>query len=156
MRLFTLLGCDPVDRGGQFFTSFVDPGGPRDHANNVLYASEVRPEQWAFERSLLDGASEARKAYVEQRRHQPQHSTHFGFRVATETAQREIVDRVRHAGEADEQLAGRVAVDGVYRPDEPDAIAPNMVQAFIWTDVVAAGLLCLGQHIEVQWHLDAA
>jgi hypothetical protein len=28
-----------------------------------------------------------------------------------------------------------------------------MIQAFVWTDVVAAGLLSLGQHIEVQWHL---
>ncbi len=30
-----------------------------------------------------------------------------------------------------------------------------MVQMFIWTDIVASGLLTLGQHIEVQWHLPA-
>jgi hypothetical protein len=29
------------------------------------------------------------------------------------------------------------------------------VQAFVWTDVVAAGLLSMGQHVEVQWHLPA-
>jgi hypothetical protein len=89
-------------------------------------------------------------------REQPQRSTHFGFRVPTEAALDELVARVRTAATADPELAERVAVDGVYRPGEPGSIAQNMVQAFIWTDVLAAGLLTFGQHIEVQWHLPAA
>ena len=42
---------------------------------------------------------------------------------------------------------------GVFPHDAPDAIATNMDQAFIWTNVVASGPLRLGQVIEVQWHL---
>jgi hypothetical protein len=29
-----------------------------------------------------------------------------------------------------------------------------MAQAFVWTDVMASGLLTIGQHIELQWHLN--
>jgi hypothetical protein len=155
-KVLRLLGCDPVDRGGEFFTTFVDPEGVRDYANNVLYASEVGGAQWQFEKLMADDVSAERAAYLAALRNQPQRSTHFGFRVASATALEELVDRVRQAGADDPELAGRVAVDGVYRPGEPGAIAQNMVQAFIWTDVLAAGLLTFGQHIEVQWHLPAA
>ncbi len=150
-RLFGLLGCEPVDRGGHWFTSFVDPAH-RDWVSNVLYASEVGPEQWALEQALPPEAEQYRAAMREE----PQRSTHFGFRVPTEAALDEIVARVDRAGRDDPELAGRVAVDGVFRPGDPGAVATNMVQAFVWTDVVAAGLLTLGQHIEVQWHLATA
>ena len=153
-RIFELLGCEPVDRGGTFLTSFVDPRGPRDYATNVVYASEVEPAQWEWEGRLMAAAAdEARTAYLAQLRRRPQRSTHFGFRVTEQRELEEIVTRVRAAGENDPELAGRVAVDGVYRPGDPGALADTMVQAFVWTDVVAAGPLTLGQHIEVQWHL---
>jgi hypothetical protein len=150
-QVLTLIGCEPVDRGGHWFTSFVDPAAPRDWATNVVYASEVGAEQWALEQALPTEADRYREAM----RREPQKSTHFGFRVPTEAALDEVVERVRTAGRDDPALAGRVAVDGVYRPGEPGAVAETMVQAFVWTDVVAAGLLSLGQHIEIQWHLPA-
>ena len=156
VKLFALLGCEAVDRGGQFFTSFVEPSSPRDYSNNVLYASEVGAEQWSFEQALTAGAGPERETFIAATRREPQRSTHFGFRVPDEPALDALVARVRHAGLEDGDLAGRVAVDGVYRPGDPGAIAPNMVQAFVWTDVVAAGLLSLGQHIEVQWHLPSS
>ena len=152
-KVLRLLGCDPVDRGGEFFTSFVDPDGVRDYANNVLYASEVGAAQWELEKRITEASGIARATYLTTMREQPQRSTHFGFRVASEAALDELVARVRAAGADDPELAERVAVDGVYRPGEPGSIAQNMVQAFIWTDVIAAGLLTFGQHIEVQWHL---
>jgi hypothetical protein len=155
-KVLRLLGCDPVDRGGEFFTSFIDPEGVRDYANNVLYASEVGAAQWELEKHMLAFAGVGRATYLAKLREEPQRSTHFGFRVPSEAALDDLVARVRAAGADDPELAGRVAVDGVYRPGEPGSIAPNMVQAFIWTDVIAAGLLTLGQHIEVQWHLPAA
>ncbi len=31
-----------------------------------------------------------------------------------------------------------------------------MIQAFVRTDVVSAGLLAFGQHVELQWHLPRA
>jgi hypothetical protein len=152
-KVLSLLGCDPVDHGGEFFTSFIEPTGARDYMNNVLYASEVGAEQWALEQALVERLGDARDAFVTSMRHTPQRTTHFGFRVADEAALDSLVERVRDAGESDPDLAGRVAVDGVYRPGDPGALATNLVQAFVWTDVVAAGLLSLGQHVEVQWHL---
>jgi hypothetical protein len=146
---FELLGCEPVDRGAHWFTSFVAPDAERDWSTNVLYASEVGAEQWALEQELPPEA----EGYRRVMRARPQMSPHFGFRVPTEEALDELVARVRRAETAEGSLKGRVAVDGVFRPGEPDAVAPNMVQAFVWTDVVAAGLVTLGQHIEVQWHL---
>lgn len=154
-KVLRLLGCDPVDRGGEFFTTFIDPEGVRDYATNVLYASEVSAAQWELEKEMAVAGGPARAAYLAALREQPARSTHFGFRVPSDTALNELVDRVRSAGTDDPELAGRIAVDGVYRPGVQGSIAQNMVQAFIWTDVLAAGLLTLGQHIEVQWYLPA-
>ncbi|MCU1396205.1 MAG: hypothetical protein JWM34_4633 [Ilumatobacteraceae bacterium] len=152
IELFALLGCDPVDRGGTFFTAFIDPV-VRDYSTNVFYASEVDAEQSALEQAMITQLGAARDDYVAAMRVSPQRSTHFGFRVPDEPSLDAVLERVRRAAVEHPRLAGRVAVDHVYRPGDPGAIAPNMVQAFVWTDVVAAGLLCLGQHIEVQWHL---
>jgi hypothetical protein len=156
VKLLALLGCEPSDRGGHWFTAFVDPpaDGPRDHGNNVLYASEVSPAQWELEQALQRGLPDDRQAYVAEMRRDPQHSAHFGFRVPDRSALDAVLARVAAAGDNDPDLRGRVAVDGVFEPDAPGAIATTMVQAFIWTDVVAAGLLALGQHIEIQLHLD--
>ena len=149
-RFFELLGCETVDREGHWFTSFVDPDAPKDWATNVLYVSEVGDEQWALEQLLA--ADPAVAAHAAALRARPQYGAHFGFRVTTQDELDALVGQVGAAG-ATGELAGRVAVAGVYRPGEPGAIAPNMVQAFVWTDVVAAGLLVFGQHIEIQWHL---
>ena len=65
------------------------------------------------------------------------------------------LDRVRGADD-DPELSGRVTLSAVCHPDDPGAYAPNMIQAFVRTDVVAAGLLAFGQHVELQWHLPAA
>lgn len=154
---FELLGCRPADRGGEFLTSFVDPA-VADFSTNAFYASEVTAEQWQLERALAEdrgGVDAARTAYLDRLRREPQRSFHIGFKVPTEAELDATVERVRAAADHHPDLAGRVAVARVFRPGEPGALAPNMVQAFIWTDVVAAGLLTLGQHVEVQWHLDA-
>lgn len=150
-RFFELLGCDSVDRGGHWFTAIVEPSGERDFSNNVFYASEIGEDQWALEQTLAE--LPALVQYHAAMRDKPQMSGHFGFRVPAQADLNAIVERVAAAGNDDPDLAGRVAVAGVYRPDDPGAVAPNMVQAFIWTDVVASGLLALGQHIEIQWHL---
>lgn len=154
---FELLGCRASDRGGEFFSSFIEPG-VADYSRNVFYASEVTAEQWALEQAI-DGdtgtVAGARAAYLARLRREPQRSFHIGFKVPTEATLEAIVRDVREAATDHPLLAGRVAVAGVFRPDEPGALAPNMVQAFIWTDAVAAGLLSMGQHVEVQWHLPA-
>jgi hypothetical protein len=153
-ELFGVLGCRVVDRGGVYFTAFVEPADA-DYVTNVLYASEVTPEQWHLEEELRAQSRlrEPLLAYADHLRHQPQRSFHFGLRIPEEGALEATLDRIRAAGEHDSELAGRVAVAGVFRPGDPGAITDTMIQAFVWTDVVASGLLALGQHIELQWHV---
>lgn len=158
LRFFELLGCKAVDRGGTFFSALVEPADG-DFVNNVLYASEVTAEQWELDRALIDAMAaggkldSATKPYLDRLRREPQRSSHFGVRYPDLAALEGTVDRVRDAGESDAQLAGRVSVSGVFHPGDPGAYTDMMVQAFVKTDVVAAGLLALGQHVELQWHV---
>lgn len=147
-RVFELLGCTVVDSGRHWFTAFVDDG-LRDWSNEVLYASEISSEQTEIEASMATVA-EGWRAMV---RSEPQKAPHFGFRVSTSSEQTGIVERVRAASVEDPELRGRVEVLGLFPHDAPGAIATGMDQAFIFTDVLASGPLCLGQVIEVQWHL---
>jgi hypothetical protein len=159
-RVFELLGMRVLDRGGTWMTALVDPE-VADFSNNACYASEVTPEQWALEQTLAraiaddtDGVGDSARAYLERLRTEPQRSFHFGIRFHSRDDFDATLERVRTAT-ADPELAGRVALSGVFHPDEPGAAAPNMIQAFVRTDVVAAGVLAFGQHVELQWHLPA-
>jgi len=157
-RVFELLGMRVVDHGGEWVFALVDPS-VGDASNNACYASEVTPEQWTLEQSLTavmaDGDSEvgaAAQAYADKVQTEPQHSFHFGIRYLERDDFDATLDRFRAAA-TDPELAGRVSLLGVYDPSEPGAYAPGMFQAFVRTDVVAGGLLALGQLIELQWHL---
>ena len=160
-RVFELLGMRVVDNGGEWLFALVDPA-VGDASNNACYASQVTPEQWKLEQSLESvmarGDSEvgtAAQAYVEQVQAEPQHSFHFGIRYVERDDFDATLERFR-AAESDPELGGRVALLGVYDPSDPGAYAPSMFQAFVRTDVVAGGLLALGQLIELQWHLPRA
>jgi hypothetical protein len=152
---FELLGCIVADRGGTFFTAFVDPT-INDFLNNCLYASEVTPEQSALEAALEQairgGAMEGpARRYLESLTREPQRSFHFGVRYRALGDLEAAVERVGAAGMNDPELAGRVAVSEVFRPGDAGSYSDAMVQAFVRTDVVASGLLALGQHVELQW-----
>ncbi|WP_406290011.1 hypothetical protein [Embleya sp. NBC_00896] len=148
-RVLELLGCRVSDRGGAFFSAFVDPG-VSDYRTNVLYASEVTPEQWAFEGTL--GPGPERAAWRERLGRHPQTSCHFGIRVPELADLEAALAAIGGAGAGDPELAGRIEVLAVYRPGDPDAATDTMVQAFVRTDVLACGLLTLGQVVELQWH----
>jgi hypothetical protein len=157
-RVFELLGLRVLDRGGTWFTALVDPA-VADFSNNACYASEVTPEQWALEQSLADaiahdddGVGATARDYLERLRTEPQRSFHFGIRFHERDDFDAALDRVR-AVDDDPELKGRVSLVRVFHPDEPGAAAPNMIQAFLHTDVVAAGVLAFGQHVEFQWHV---
>jgi hypothetical protein len=157
-RVFELLGMRVLDRGGTWMTGLVDPD-VADFSNNACYASEVTPEQWALEQTLadaVDGSDDAVgasvRAYLDRLRTEPQRSFHFGIRFHSRDDFDATLERIR-AADADPELAGRIAVSAVFHPDDPGAAAPNMIQAFVRTDVVAAGVLAFGQHVELQWHL---
>ncbi|CAB4718654.1 unannotated protein [freshwater metagenome] len=94
------------------------------------------------------------EGWVEMVRAAPQKSPHFGVRVGTIEEHRAIIENIRDASTNDDDLRGRIEVLGVFPHDAPDAIATNMDQAFIWTNVIASGPLRLGQVIELQWHLN--
>jgi hypothetical protein len=147
-RVFELLGCTVSDSGRHWFTAFID-SDLRDYANNSFYASEAPAEQLAIEAAMADSV----EGWIDMVRAAPQNSPHFGVRVGTVEEHRSIVDNIRNASENDGELRGRIEVLGEFLHDAPDAIATNMDQAFIWTNVIASGPLRLGQVIEVQWHL---
>ena len=147
-RVFELLGCTVSDSGRHWFTAFIDTN-LRDYANNSFYASEAPAEQLAIEAAMADSVDE----WVDMIRAAPQKSPHFGVRVGTVEEHRTIVDNIRDASQNNPELRGRIEVLGEFPHDAPDAIATNMDQAFIWTNVIASGPLRLGQVIEVQWHL---
>ena len=119
-----------------------------DVANNVCYASEMTPEQWALEQELAGalaadgddsrGVGPAALGYLERLRGEPQRSFHFGIRLFDRDDFDATLDRIR-AAEHEPELAGRVELINVYHPDEPGAYAKGMIQAFVRTDVVAAG-----------------
>jgi hypothetical protein len=163
-RVFEVLGMRVLDRGGPWISAHVDPA-IGDGANNACYASEMTPEQWELEQALAsaitvecDHSSEVgagATGYLARLRAEPQRSFHFGIRLFDRDDFDATLDRIRVAGD-DSDLAGRVELIGVYHPDEPGALAKGMIQAFVRTDVVAAGLLAFGQHVELQWHLPHA
>jgi hypothetical protein len=153
--LFEALGCTVRDSGGPFLSAMVD-GPTGNFLDNVMYCSEVTKEQWALEQALQgalddDGdLGDAGRAYAALLGRAPQHAFHFGITYDSLAAWEESLSRIEKAGADDPDLKGRLGVRKVFRPGDPGSFGDTFVQAFIHTDVVAAGLLTLGQHIELQ------
>ena len=99
---------------------------------------------------------DAARAYLGRLGKEPQRSFHFGIRYPSLDALDATLARIDAVGDTDPELAGRVSVSGVFRPGDPGAYTDTMVQAFVRTDVVAAGLLAFGQHVELQYQLPSA
>ena len=133
-----------------------------DAANNACYASEMTPEQWALEQALARCSPPTRddRRRWERRPRVPGHGC-GGSRSDRSTSASECstatTSTPRSTGSAATKAIpispGGWSCIGVYHPDEPGAYAKGMIQAFVRTDVVAAGLLAFGQHVELQWHL---
>jgi hypothetical protein len=160
-RVFEILGFRVSDRGGTFFTAFVEPE-ESDYTNNAVYASEVTDEQWALEQALTgalgsdDEVGVTARAYLGRLQKEPQRSFHFGIRYPSVGALDATLARIDAVGDTDPELAGRIGVSGVFRPGDPGSYTDTMVQAFARTDVVAAGILAFGQHVELQYQLPAS
>lgn len=157
-QVFELLGCRVADNGGPFLTAYIEQT-ESDSANNVAYASEVTPEQWAFEQALSgalgqEGAlGDAARGYLSRLGDEPQRSCHFGIRFSSYEAYEAALAQIQRAGEQDPGLKDRIVLSGVFRPGDPGAYSKIMIQAFVRTDVIASGALSLWQHIELQWQL---
>ncbi len=147
--LFRLLGCTVVDTGGVYLSAAID--GEARQASNVFYASEVPAAQGSLEEALSSPEFREHLAdYAAYTSRHPQRSFHIGLRLPDRATFDHRIDAVRQAEGAHPTLSGRVRLAGVFYPTDADAVATNMIQAFVWTDVVASGLLAIGQHIELQ------
>jgi hypothetical protein len=130
-------------------------------ADKVLWLSEVTPEQWAFEqwlqRQLASGPAED-GGFAQGVKVLPQKYPHFGVGKTTLEDWERTVARLYAAVDGDPELAGRVSLPLVKRPEDEGSVASatggrigrTLYQAFLRTDIFASGLLTLGQGIEVQ------
>ncbi len=115
--------------------------------------SEVTAEQWAFEQWLSPLVKEQGghqyEEYLNQLGVGPQHYTHLGIGLKSLDSWEDRVAKLQSLRNTDPELAERLKVASVFRPGDPGSY--GLYQAFIRTDVFAAGLLTLGQTIEVQY-----
>ena len=166
-RLFLALGCRVVDpqrhevseelgpAAGPYLIVYLDPADPNPF-DNVFYASEVTPIQWAFEervRAQLGADTDFAQAHSALRDHflrRPQAMTHLGMAFPSVEAVEAAVERLR----GDEELAGRSHISPIYRPGEDSSLDDRVVQAFVHTDVCSSGLLSVGQQFELQVRID--
>lgn len=157
--VFELLGFMVRDDGGEFLAACVDPLAP-DIIDNACYASQVTSQQWAFEEQLAkalgapDSLGRAHAGYHDLLIREPQRAMHFGMHTSTLEDLEAVVERVRKVEQTHPELAGRISVSGTFYPGKPGSLANNIVQAFFFTDVLASGLLTIGQHIEIHWYTD--
>ena len=150
-KIFEILGFDVVDDGGTYLVMNVE-AAHRSGYNNVVYASEITDEQWRFEQLLqkqLAAAPDLAKAYAgfnEMIKAEPYLAGHFGIRMPSLDRFHEIVARINSKKDAD--VAGRVWISLISTPGQ---VTPDLTQAWVKTDVFAAGLVTLGQHVELQY-----
>jgi hypothetical protein len=155
--LFEILGCEVHDSGNPVLRARIGPGGP-GLAEGWVFVSEVTPEQWRLEQTLRserEGAVLKGPAddYVRRMRTVPQDASHFAIRYPNQAELEATLDRVERIADHAPTLAGRVSISGVFRPGDPAAKSRTQVQGFVYTDVVASGVLAFGQHIELQWEM---
>ena len=133
----------------------LDPEG-KSFYDNCLYVSEAVEEQRELEAILrlgLEAGSELgdrHQKFVARFEREPQRTTHLGIRLASLDELEAVLTRLEELGA---ELPGRVRVASVIRPGDASSLDPKLVQAFVRTNLCAAGLLCLGQHFELQVHL---
>jgi hypothetical protein len=141
-----------------YILGHVDPD-VLDLMSNVIYASELTEMQQTFEKTLqatLASTQEFRDAtddWEKDFRDDPQRSVHFGVQYESRDSFQATIDRLRAASGPGKALEGRLLVTGVYFPGDEGSITDTMAQAFVWTDVMASGILTFGQHLELQWHI---
>ena len=153
VKVYEALGCRVSQTDGETMVVHVAPD-QNDPVNNVLYSSEVSPEQWQLEQELRAARTDrpslaaAFATYDHKLRNHPHGITHFGIRYPSFARLEEALARMGR--DLDPRLEGRLSVSAVFRPHDAGARSDRLIQAFVTTDVVAAGLFMLGQLIELQ------
>jgi hypothetical protein len=115
--------------------------------------SEVTTEQWSFEQWLGPLVKEQGGTQYEEYLNRlgvgPQRYTHLGIGLTSLEIWEQRVARIQDLPNTDPELGERMKVASVFRPGDPGSY--GLFQAFIRTDVFAAGLLTLGQTVELQY-----
>jgi hypothetical protein len=158
VSLFEALGCSCrlIDTPPYGLYVVVDLDGS-EHGNNDMFASQAEPEQLALEDELIarfavdgDSLSVAASGFRAMMKTRAFRATHVGLRLPDISALDRTVDRL--AALAAGPLANRLELgEPVTRTaEESKATSAPMKQLWIWTDVLSAGLLALGQQFELQ------
>lgn len=141
--------------GGPYLIVYL-AAGDDDLIDNVVYASEARPEQWALEQALRERLAEddALRALHERHRaayaQMPQAMTHVGLAYPSTEAVKEAVGKLA----ATPALRDRITLSDVFEPGHPGSVDDRVTQAFVHTDLLSVGLLLGGQQFELQVRLD--
>ena len=157
-QFFTFLGCTIVDTETDSGTGssilYVYPEATcQDRMNNVVYLSEIRQPQWELEQVLTERLktdielSDAIAKYDHKASNEPHGIAHFGLRYPSFGALEVVIDKLEN--ELPPEIAGRVSVAAV-RPGDLRSTTDELIQAFVRTDIVCAGLFPFGQLIELQ------
>ena len=72
---------------------------------------------------------------------------HFGLRFPSFESIVPVLDALENC--SDPALNCRFRVSAI-RPGDPAALSQDIIQAFVYTDIIASGLFALGQVIELQ------
>jgi hypothetical protein len=157
-QFFEFLGCTIVDTatdsgtGSSILYVYPEPTC-QDRMNNVCYLSEIREPQWELEQLLAarlkddEELRDAIAAYDDKARNHPHGITHFGLRYPSFDALEVVIDNLEN--NLPREMADRVSV-AVVRPGDPRSMTDELIQAFVRTDIVCAGLFPFGQLIELQ------
>ena len=156
VELATAMGCAVSDTGfkgdrrSTFLAIHPNPDD-RNPQNNAFYLSEVTEEQLRLE-TLLKAAvvndgrlQDALAGYRDKVRSRPFGVPHFGLRYRRA---QEIEAAEQRLAAASSALKSRIQVR-IFRPEHADAVT-EIVQAFIYQDVIVSGAFLLGQLIEMQ------
>jgi hypothetical protein len=158
VELLEMLGCTAVDtpqvnETGSTYICVHPDENDQDPVNNVLYLSEIRAPQHELEVVLKEtiardkALGEVVTAYRHRARTLPYGIPHFGLRFPDFDSIEPVLQRLENCGNP--AMAGRMSVMAL-RPGDAQALTGNLIQAFVYTDIVATGLFCLGQVIELQ------
>lgn len=150
-----LLGIETQNAmGGRFMLAKVESESydPKVFFN-FFGGSEVHAEQWAFESALEQTMRQGAlgddfAAWQARLDRDPTSGMHAGIHFSTVREWEAAVERLSGLEETHPQLAGRARLTSVHRPDDADAVAP-FLQAFVWTDILSAGSLAIGQRFEL-------
>jgi hypothetical protein len=140
------------DVGSTYMVVRFEPA-ESSYLDNVMFLSEMRPEHVELDKVLAilrDTKPEFASvvdAYATRARTYPFGIPHFGVRYRSFDAVEAVLDRFEHSLTA--ELEPRVTVTAV-RPDDSRAMVNNLIQVFVYTDVICTGMFTFGQLIELQ------